>query len=128
MPSVEIVEFAKLLVQHVRDGAISSSRRCADSDARHIVARRWRAAVKNGADLPEIATVLVPDIVDNAVFHLLNAIDGGDLRISFTASNGRTIDLMAEGRGELAGWYMGSGGWRALYSKERYIDDFSDLI
>ena len=30
-------------------------------------------------------------------------------------------------RQELAGWYIGSDGWRAKYSKERFVDDFSDL-
>ena len=31
------------------------------------------------------------------------------------------------GMGELAGWYMGSDGWRSKYSQQRFIDDFEDL-
>jgi hypothetical protein len=41
--------------------------------------------------------VLVPDIVDSTLFCLLHAIDDGLLKLSFTASNGRTVDLSAEG-------------------------------
>jgi len=40
---------------------------------------------------------------------------------------GREVDLTEEGLGELSGWYMGSGGWRAMFSKERYEDDFADM-
>jgi hypothetical protein len=58
---------------------------------------------------------------------LLQAIDQGLLRLSFTSANGEIVDLAEEGLGELSGWYMGSGGWRASYSHERFVDDFSDL-
>jgi len=70
---------------------------------------------------------VIPDAVDEAVFNLLRAIDNGHLKLKFTASNGKQIDLPKDGLGELSGWYMGTGGWRAMYSKERYVDDFSDL-
>jgi hypothetical protein len=38
------------------------------------------------------------------------------------------VDLSRDGLGELAGWYGGSGGWRALYSQDRFVDDVSDLV
>jgi hypothetical protein len=58
---------------------------------------------------------------------LLQVIDQGLLRLKFTASDGREIDLAEAGLGELAGWFMGSGGWRAMYAEERFVDDFADL-
>lgn len=126
MPSPEIKEFAKILVQQVRDAAIQSGDRRTRVDAMHIVAKRWKDAARN-ENLEPIADVLIPDIVDDTVFHLLRAIDQGLLRFSFTASNGKVVNLPEDGLGELSGWYMGSGGWRAMYSNERFVDDFSDL-
>lgn len=71
---------------------------------------------------------MIPDCIDAAVFHLLAAIDAGALRLSFVASNGRTVDLTHDGMGELAGWYMLSQeGWRAKYAEQRFIDDLEDL-
>jgi len=128
MPSPEINEFAKTLVQQVRDAAIQSSDRVLRPDVKHIIAKRWRQAATGGhAQLDPVATVLIPDIVDDTIFHLLHAIDQGMLKISFTASNGKVINLPEDGLSELAGWYMGGGGWRAMYSSERFVDDCADL-
>ena len=124
MPTPEIEEFAKILVRQVRDGAIQSSDRTLH--AQHHIAERWRNAGRDG-DVEKIATVLIPDIVDNVIFHLLRSIDQNALKISFTASSARTVDLAEDGLGELGGWYMGSDGWRAMFSGERFVDDFSDL-
>jgi hypothetical protein len=70
---------------------------------------------------------LIPDIVDEAVFQLLRSIDQDQLRISFAASTGKTVDLSKDGTGELGGWYMGSDGWRRMLSRQRFADDFADL-
>src|SRR5262249_11892159 len=119
----EIEEFAKVLVQEVRDSAIESSDRALNED--HAIGRRWRTAA-NGS--PEaFARVLVPDVVDGVIFYLLHAIDNGILNISFTASNGRTSPLSGPGTEELAGSYMMTGGFRAKYAKERFVDDFADI-
>jgi hypothetical protein len=126
MPNPEIEEFAKTLVQQVRDATIKSCDSLLRANAVHPVTNRWRETARDG-NLESIATVLVPDIVDDTIFHLLLAIDEGHLKLSFTAANGRKVELPKDGLGELAGWYMGRGGWRALYSEERLIDDFSDL-
>lgn len=124
MVTPEIEEFAKILIQKVRDAAIQSNDRTISEE--HIVAKRWKEAAASGS--PEaFAKVLIPDIVDDTMFYLLHAIDDGLLKLSFTASNGKTVDLFTEGLSELAGWYMGSDAWRAKYAKERFIDDFSDL-
>jgi len=44
-----------------------------------------------------------------------------------SASSGKVVDLNSEGLGELAGWYTGSDGWRAMYTKERLVDYVADL-
>jgi hypothetical protein len=127
MPSPEIEEFAKLLVQNVRDAAIRDCDVSLRPNAAGPTSTRWKEAARN-ENLESIVRVFVPDTVDNAVFHLLDAIDNGLLNLSFTAANGKTVDLPTAGLGELAGWYMGTGGWRALYSRERFVDDFADLV
>ncbi len=122
--SQEIDEFAKILIEKVRDAVIQSSDRCLNEQ--HVVAKRWKEAAARGT--PEaFVKVLIPDIVDDTLFYLLRAIDDGLLKLSFTASSGKTVDLSTEGLSELAGWYMGSGAWREKYAKERFVDDFADL-
>lgn len=123
MPNVELEELGKILVEQVRDAAIKSSDRELQPNAKSAVAKRWRKAISEG-DAEKIVTTVIPDIVDDTIFYLLQAIDQELLKISFSASNGKAVKL-EEGLGELSGWYMGE--WRSKYSKERYVDDFSDL-
>jgi hypothetical protein len=127
MPNLEIEEFVKTLVREVRDAAIKSCDAAIQPKAAYPLAKRWNETGRGG-NLESVASAVIPDAVDETVFHLLRAIDQGLLKLSFTASNGKVVDLPADGLGELSGWYMGSGGWRALYSKERFFDDFSDLV
>ena len=75
----------------------------------------------------EFTKVLIADIVDDAISSVLSAVDDGLLKISFPASSGKVVDLNSEGLGELAGWYTGSDGWRAMYTKERFVDYVADL-
>lgn len=124
--TAEIEEFAKILVQKVRDAAIQSNDRTLGAE--HVIAKRWKEAAAGGS--PEaFAKVLIPDIVDSTISHLLGAIDQELLRLSFTASNGKSVDLttVATESGELSGWYKGGDGWCEKYAKERLIDDFADL-
>lgn len=123
MPSPEIEEFARTLVRQVRDAAVRNCDGLLQPQANSPVARRWRSLGASASD----AGVIVPDTVDETVFSLLQAIDQGALRLKFVSSTGREIDLTDEGLGELSGWYMGSGGWRAMFSEERYVDDFADM-
>ena len=124
MPSPEIEEFAKTLVEQVRDAAIRSCDGQLRPNAGSPIAQRWRQGA-SGAGVPP--SVVIPDCVDEAVFYLLQAIDQGLLQLTFRSSDGKMVDLPRDGLGELSGWYMGSGGWRAMYSKERFEDDFADL-
>jgi hypothetical protein len=126
MPSAEIEEFAKLLVQHVRDAAIRSSDMRLRPDVQSMVSTRWREAARGGS-WNAILTAAIPDIVDDVLFYLLIAIDQELLQLSFVASTGKTTDLCSDGQSELAGWYMGSDNWREMYSSERFVDDLADL-
>lgn len=123
MPGPEIEEFAKTLVRQVRDASVRNCDGLLQPQAGSPVARRWKGLAASPSDL---ATV-VPDAVDEVMFSLLQAIDQGALRLKFVSSSGREIDLTEEGLGELSGWYMSSGGWRAMFSEERFVDDFADL-
>lgn len=122
MPQRAIEELGELLVRHVRDVAIASCDMQLLPHSNTPMAKRWRRAALpfNGKVPPR---VLIPDCVDEALFAFLRAIDNGLLRLSFTAENGETVDLVKAGRGELAARYMASDGWRAKYSKERFFDD-----
>jgi hypothetical protein len=124
MPKPEIEEFAKILVREVRDAAIRSNDLRLRPDVTHAIAKRWRESAGTG-QLESIAKTLIPDVVDNTIYYLLHAIDEGALQLSFIASNGQTVNLTKEGLGELAGWYAGE--WNGKYTKERFVDDFSDL-
>lgn len=124
----EIEEFARILVEKVRDAAIQSCDGNLRPGVANVIAKRWREAAGNGT--PEaFAKMLIPDIVDSTISHLLGAIDQELFRLSFTASNGKSLDLttVAQESGELSGWYKGGGGWIEKYTKERFIDDFADL-
>ncbi|MEX0677018.1 MAG: hypothetical protein WD063_08085 [Pirellulales bacterium] len=122
----EIEDFAKRLIELVRDASIQSNDRALLPTARYALAKRWAKAASEEAP-DDFARVLIPDIVDDTIFYLLHAIDEGSLRLAYTTSNGTVVDLTTQGLGELAGWFAGSDGWLAMYSKERFVDDFSDL-
>lgn len=127
MPSTEIEEFAKILILEVRDAAIRSCDRSFDPNAADPISKRWREAAASSRTSEAFARVLIPDIVDSTISHLLGAIDQELLQLSFSASNGDTVNLAAEGVGELSGWFRGHGGWCEKYSNERFVDDFADL-
>jgi len=125
--SPEIEEFARLLILYVRDAAIQSNDRALLSSAKHSLAKRWANAAH---ELPpsDFARVIIPDVVDDTIFFLLQAIDQGDLQLIYRASDGSAVDLTDRGHGELAGWFIGNEGWRDTYSKERFADDSADPL
>ena len=71
------------------------------------------------ASRPKHLSGLIPDVVDEAVFFFLQAIDEGLLPIKYVGKSGSEVDLAKEGLGELSGWYAGNGGWRDMFSGER---------
>jgi hypothetical protein len=116
----ELEEFARILVEHVRDRAIQMADVNRGPNLNNPVVKRWRAAGVERAD------VVIPDVVDTTIFALLDAIDQNLLTLTFRASETAVpVDLNAVGEGELGGEYMMSDGWRAQHSKERFDDDNS---
>jgi len=127
MPKSEIEEFARMLVREVRDRSIASCDSQVNAESNSPVAKRWRQHLTTDSSTG-LATSMIPDCIDDALFHLLAAIDAGALHLSFVASNGSVVDLTNEGEGELAGWYMMSKeGWRSKYTEQRFADDLEDL-
>ncbi len=124
MLSKELEEFGRILVQHVRDAAIQSSDRSLRPGSNDVVAMRWRAAGAQGA--AALAESMIPDVVDETIFYLLNALDQGLMELKFVGPSGQDVALHESG--ELAGWYsMSDDGWVARHSQERHVDDFADL-
>jgi len=121
MPSATISAFGEQLVSFVRDRAIANCKARLGGQASSAIATRWKDVIAN-PDAKVISEVIVADSVDEAIFCLLNAIDSGDLKLSYLSSDGRMIDLTAEGLGELAGWYVGPDSWRDQYSTEKSTD------
>jgi hypothetical protein len=127
MLTPEIEEFARILVHRVRDATIQRcDRTVRRPNPRSPIVTRWKEAALQST--PEaFAEVLIPDIVDDTVFYLLNAIDQELLHLKFVSSGGKEIDLVHDSLGELGGWYRGSEGWRAMNSKARFVNDCADL-
>ena len=123
MMTPEMEEFARVLIRSVRDMAIQSCDQLTQPKAASAIARRWQALEID----EQSAATLVADCVDETVFHLLQAIYQGLLPLTFKSASGKTVDLAQDGLGELSGWYVMSGGWRAQNSEERFCDDFADL-
>lgn len=123
MPTPAIEEFAEQLVASVRDTAVRNCDQLLEPQANSPTAKRWRSAGLSAA----CGHTVIPDAVDEVVFALLLALDQGAPRMKFVSANGREVDLAEEGLGELAGWYMGSGGWREMFSNERFEDDMEDM-
>jgi hypothetical protein len=127
MAAPEVEEFARLLIAHVRDRAVAECDMALDANSSDVMALRWRQKLQTGG-VGDFVAEIIPDCVDDTLFYLLNAIDQGLLKISFTAASGKTVDLTEIGESEMSGWYMATKGWRAAYSKERFNDDFADLV
>lgn len=128
MAKPEVEEFAKLLMQHVRDRAIADCDMARNSECNSVGAKRWRQKMQSGRT-DEILAEIIPDCVDYTLFFLLNAIDQGLLRIAFESSSGKMVDLVEAGESEMGGWCMTSGadGWRARFSKRRFNADDAAL-
>ena len=125
MNTPELDEFANVLIKQVRDNAIKNC----DSifnNKNTDAGKRWNKALKGDPKI--LVKTLIADIVDESIATLLFSIDQGLLNMSFESSTRKQINLVNDGLGELCGWYMGSGGWRAQFSNERFADDFKDLM
>ena len=120
-PAPEIDDFGREIVRLVRDLAVSSAYVCLRPAANFSTAHRWRRAAQEES-LEDYSKMIIADVVDTTIFHLLDAIDNG-FRLILTTPDGKTVDLCKDGLGEMAGWYVGKGGWVERFSKEPYFLD-----
>jgi hypothetical protein len=117
----ELNDFAELLMRLVRDRAISTCEAFAAGRIGGPDGQRWNTVLAGG-DARAAVTELIGDIVDQTLFYLLNAIDNGDLPLAWQRPDGTCAELYDLGRSELAGWFIGSPGWRSQYSTRPFFD------
>jgi hypothetical protein len=110
-----------LLIQLVRDRSIKNCDALAAGRIGGEDGRRWRDLLADRRARGAVQE-LIPDIVDQGLFVLLNALDQGDLPLAWQRSDGSYVDLYDLGKSEMAGWLMGGDaeGWRARYSSQRW--------
>jgi hypothetical protein len=70
---------------------------------------------------------IIPDCVDDCLAELLRAIDHEHLHLLFLTGDGKLVDLVEEGRGELEGWLLGLDGWVTTFSQQRFVSHVEDL-
>jgi hypothetical protein len=119
--------FAEQLVRLVRDEAINTCDRYAAGTMQGPQAKRWEARVAQG-DVRAALAEAIPDIVDEVLFRLLDAVDNERLALGWLTEDGRCVPLEEVVQGESAGWYAGGeDGWLPRFSQQRFIDDAADL-
>lgn len=121
----ELERFARALITSVRDRAIDGCDRSARGTNGPDGAI-WRTAMESGS-VEWALFDLIPEIVDEVLFELLDSIDTGELPLGWRTESGTYFALEELGRSETGGWLMGSPGWRHEYSRTRFSDPFADL-
>jgi hypothetical protein len=122
-----IRQFAETLMQLVRDESISACDRLADGRTKGPEGEVWRQTLSD-LTTPDAVSLLIPDIVDQVLFHLMDAIDNHHLPLAWQGQDHPCVSLALAGQGEMAGWVaMGKGGWIERFSKQRFNDYLSDL-
>ena len=121
----ELDRFAQLLMKLVRDPAIREADRLARGAIRGPSGRRWRALMaENSAQ--DLLLEAIPEIVDQTLFQLLDAIDTGAFPLVWRSADGVETTLQDLGSSEMAGWLAG-GDWPNRHSAERFHEYFADL-
>jgi hypothetical protein len=109
----------------VRDPAIGEADRLARGAIKGPSGHRWRALMAENTP-QEVLLEVIPEIVDQTLFHLLDAIDNGALPLVWRAEDGSETTLQDLGLSEMAGWLAG-GDWPNQYSAERFHEYFAGL-
>ena len=122
---VELDRFARLLIELVRDRAIIACDQLARGTTRGPGGERWRRVVAEESAHDALES-LTPEIVDQTLFQLLDAIDNNLLPLLWEAADGSHLTLRELGRWELAGRLAG-GEWPRRFSAERFHDYWKDL-
>ncbi len=109
-----IDEFARKLIEAVRDDTIAGCDVLKNPWSRAPMRLQLNKFDRNCVN--KVLELLIPDLIDDTIFHLLRSIDGGEIRLVYVSDDGASCDLGAEGMGELAGSLWGEEGWIARYS------------
>lgn len=97
-----IQEFGRLLVRVVRDEALQMADE-REVPAHSTMAKRWAGLGD------ETIRSVAPDIVDQTLFTLMDALDNGHIHLVYVTNDGEKVDLCDDdddGSGELAGLYL----------------------
>jgi hypothetical protein len=121
----ELERFAQILMELVRDPAIREADRLTRGEIRGPSGQRWRAVMAENSP-QAVLLELIPEIVDQTLFQLLDAIDNGAFPLVWRADDGSQTSLEDLGSAEMAGWLVG-GEWPGHYSAERFHQYFSAL-
>lgn len=122
----DLASFAEAVMEKVRDRAIVACDRLASGAMVGPDGIRWSQCAAS-ADARNAIHELIPDVVDQVLFELLNAADNLELPLGWSRPDGSFVGLSDLGSGEMAGWLMGSPGWRHKYSRQRFFDPLSGL-
>ena len=115
----ELDEFAHQLMRLVRDRAIVACDALVSGSIAGPQGDRWR---RLSAPVGEELHALIPDVVDQVLFELLAAADSGELPLAWHGSSGAPKSFEDLGNSEMAGWMMGTDGWRDRHSEQRFND------
>ena len=111
-----IEEFGQKLVKYVREDTLTSCDVIGKWGSNDPTTRQLRAYDRRLVQ--EVLDILLPSIVDDAIFHMLRAIECEDIRVIYVADSGEQCDLAEIAQGELTGYYLGEEGWAARYSRK----------
>ncbi len=111
----EIDEFGRKMIELVRDPTIDSAEVLKNKFSKSPA--RLKLNAYDEKTVQEILDIVLPDVIDDTIFHVLNALDGGGLRMIYQSDSGNACDLDEEGMGELAGWLFGDEGWIKSFSR-----------
>jgi hypothetical protein len=118
----EITRFVRLLVQLVRDRAIDECDRLLDGGLRGPRGERWQSYGRD-ATTREALRTLIPDVVDDTLAQLLNAVENDLLPLAWQRADGSLVALTDMYRDGMVGPFMdGTEGWRGLFSAKRFFD------
>jgi hypothetical protein len=117
----ELQRFAEMLMLLVRDQAIGDCDALAARKMGGEDGKRWRNLLSHSGARDAVRE-LIPDIVDQVLFRLLNGLDQGDIPLAWQREDGSYVDLYDLGRSEMAGWLLSrdAAGWRPQHSRQRW--------
>jgi hypothetical protein len=110
--------FAEGLIQ-IRDDTISGCDRFATGKMIDSAEEPWRTVIQS-PEIQQAVLAVIPEIVDRALWELVNAADNDDFPLAWRTADGTWQPLDGLGSGGLGGSYMAF--WRQEFATERFRD------